>query len=91
MPASVDAALFGPSTYEECVLENLKNAKTNDAVVTVHAMCKAKFQKEKSSKDAGIKICKLYWNGWDLVLGDKSNDKNKFILWYNHTNLKLTR
>ncbi len=26
-----------------------------------------------------IKICQLYWNGWDLVQGDKSNEKPEFI------------
>jgi len=37
------AGLFGPSTYEDCVLDGIKTAKTKEAVATVHSMCRRKF------------------------------------------------
>jgi hypothetical protein len=37
------AGLFGPSNYEECVLENVKTAQTNRAVSVVMRMCQDKF------------------------------------------------
>lgn len=37
------AGLLGPSTYEDCVLEGVKTAKTKEAVGAVYAMCKRKF------------------------------------------------
>lgn len=78
-PAISIAGLFGATTYEECVLDNIKNAQTNDAVNTVHAMCSAKFSKDKNAKEEGVKICKLYWNGWELKSLDKPLEKNKFF------------
>ena len=71
----VYAGIFGATSYEECVLDNIKNAQTNDAVNTVHAMCSAKFSKDKNAKDEGVKICKLYWNGWELKSLDKTLEK----------------
>ena len=81
IPMALHAGLFGASSYEECVLENLKNAKTDVAVNTVHAMCSTKFSKEKSSKENGVKICKLYWNGWELKVNDKVMENNKFTIY----------
>ena len=81
VPMAVHAGLFGASSYEECVLENIKNAQTDVAVNTVHEMCRAKFSKQKSSKENGIKICKLYWNGWELKVEDKIFEHNKFTVY----------
>lgn len=36
-------------------------------------------EQKKAEPEAVIKICQLYWNGWDLVHGDKSNEKPEFI------------
>lgn len=38
-----NARLFGPSNYEDCVLEGVKSAKTNQAVNAIVAMCSSKF------------------------------------------------
>jgi len=66
--------LFGPSTFEECLLDNMKNAKTNDAVAAVTSACSMKFQnKEKKNKPSSVQICKIYWDGWKFVQGDKPN------------------
>ncbi len=43
------AQLFGPSNYEDCVLRGIKDAKTDSAVATLHAMCNRKFSTPKSS------------------------------------------
>jgi hypothetical protein len=40
------AGLFGPSNYEECVLENVKTAQTDRAVSVVMGMCLDKFPKK---------------------------------------------
>jgi hypothetical protein len=39
----VHAGWFGPSTYEECVLAHIKDARTNVAVSAVAKMCRAQF------------------------------------------------
>lgn len=45
------AGIFGPSNFEECVLENLKNAKNEMAVRAVYAMCGDKFNKSSKSSN----------------------------------------
>lgn len=40
---SVIGGIFGPSNYEDCVLEGLKTARTKEAVNSVHSMCRRKF------------------------------------------------
>ena len=37
------AGLFGPSNYEECVLENVKTAQTKESVQVVIMTCLDKF------------------------------------------------
>jgi hypothetical protein len=63
--------LFGPKNFDECVLENMKNAKTEQAVSVVMYSCKNKFPDAPIKKEDGIKICYLYWDGWKLVLGNR--------------------
>ena len=53
------AGLLGPSNYEDCVLENLKNAKTDLTVQTVYAICSEKYQSSKNT----IEDCSVTWNG----------------------------
>ena len=44
LPVSLShAGLFGPSNYEECVLENVKTAQTKESVGVVVMMCQDKF------------------------------------------------
>ena len=66
------AGLLGPSNYEDCVLENLKNAKTDLAVQTVYAMCSEKYQ----SSEKTIEDCSVTWNGRLFERGRPSNISN---------------
>ena len=77
------AGLFGPSNYEECVLENVKTAQTDRAVSAVMLMCQEKFPEKvipvlpKLSK--GIKsdlVCtSIHWQEpWNLSV-DVRNKK----------------
>lgn len=45
--SSASAGWFGPSTYEECVLENLKDVKTDIAARLVPSACRDKFPLKK--------------------------------------------
>jgi len=53
--------IFGPSNYEECVLDGLKNTKTESSVYLLRQTCQQKFQKDSEKKV--INICSLTWNG----------------------------
>lgn len=44
------ADIFGPKNYEDCVLINLKDAKTDLAVRTVYNICENKFPKASKKK-----------------------------------------
>ena len=77
------AGLFGPSNYEECVLENVKTAQTDRAVSAVMLMCQEKFPEtlkvEPPRKDG--EKCYVYWDGNKFQLDTSSSqrkDKSKF-------------
>ena len=40
-------SILGSDSYEDCVLENLENAKTDSAVASVKSICRSKFPLEK--------------------------------------------
>lgn len=42
--AGAHAWLFGPKTYEECIIDGAKSAKTNDAMSAIRSACFSKFQ-----------------------------------------------
>lgn len=67
-----NAGIFSPSSYEECLLENLKNAKNPEAVDTMKNACALKFPPKppETKKPAGLKVCKIYWDGWRLIKGE---------------------
>ena len=44
-------SLFGPSNYEDCVLEGVKTAKNELALGSVYAMCGSKFPNKKASSE----------------------------------------
>ena len=71
------AGIFGPSSYEDCLLDNLKEAKTSEAVQAMRQACALKFpaKPEQHQKPTGLKICKLYWDGWKLAVGGKPNSE----------------
>ena len=43
LTGSAQAGWFGPSTYEECVLENMKGVSSNAAALAIADACRAKF------------------------------------------------
>jgi hypothetical protein len=77
------AGLFGPSNYEECVLENVKTAQTDRAVTAVRQTCQSMFPEtlkvEPPRKDG--EKCYVYWDGNKFQLDTSSSqrkDKSKF-------------
>jgi len=42
-PVLAIAGLFGPSSYDDCILEGVKSARTNTAVGMVYQACQSKF------------------------------------------------
>ena len=58
------AGLFGPSNYEECILDSMKGVTSDMAARAVAQACRSKFpQKAKGSK------CHVVWNGSSFALG----------------------
>ena len=71
LSSNAHAGLFGPSNFEECVLDALKDAKTEYAAQLVQAMCLEKFPiSNKSSVSTLIEgkkgklICDTGWQGY---------------------------
>lgn len=42
-PTVALAGLFGPSTYDECILENMKGVGSNAAAIAVASACRNQF------------------------------------------------
>jgi len=57
------AGLFGPSNYEECVLENMKGIQSNTAAGAVMQACRKKFPQKVESNNAGGNPRIDLWNG----------------------------
>jgi len=60
------AGIFGPSNYEDCVIQGLKETKTEAAVNVLLEMCSSKFTKteQPTPKKENIPAkCLLYWDG----------------------------
>lgn len=51
LTASANAGLFGPSTYEECVLENMKGVSSDVAADAVKRACRSKYSKKSNSQN----------------------------------------
>ena len=47
-PNLVNAGVFGPATYEDCILENMKGVTSNLAAAEIRQACRAKFPKKCS-------------------------------------------
>jgi hypothetical protein len=43
VPFMARAALFGPSNYNECILENMKGVTSNSAALAIKQACRSKF------------------------------------------------
>jgi hypothetical protein len=72
-PVVSNAGLFGPSTFEECILDNSKGIASDQAAGMVARACRLKFPESTPSNVSGI--CKVYWDGFKIVRGDKPNDQ----------------
>lgn len=60
----VSAGLFGPSNYDECILDGVKTASNKAAVSAVYDACERKFQspedkKAERERKALIKKCRI--------------------------------
>lgn len=42
-PISSSAGWFGPSTFEECLLDNMKGVTSNDAALAIAFACRSQF------------------------------------------------
>lgn len=87
-------SLFGPNTYDDCVLENVKNAQSPQAVAAVKQSCKEKFEKKRELPkeiELPLKITQSLdgkagmdfgfqskWNGY--FLGQVFNKSSDFIV-----------
>ena len=45
VPGIANAGLFTAENYDDCILENIKNANTDFAVITIKDICKRKHPK----------------------------------------------
>ena len=75
------AGIFGPSNYEECLLENLKGVNSDTAARLVAMACMDKFPQPSSSakkSDSAPSVvepldCHATWNGKRFVKGIPSS------------------
>lgn len=65
------AGLFGPSNYEECVLEGLKNTNTNASVQLLNKVCSEKFHRDGQKKI--LTQCSVTWDGNTFIAGKPDN------------------
>lgn len=49
------AGLFGPSSYEDCILESMKNVQSDRAAASIQRACRKKFPKKKVPQKKVIK------------------------------------
>ena len=65
---------FGPSNYEDCVLEAAKDTKTDSATRLAQAACRKQFPSKES---VIVTACHVTWNGSEFVLG-KPGEADQF-------------
>jgi hypothetical protein len=71
------AGLFGPSTYDDCILDGVKQAKTDLAVQAVYQSCRNKFPNAVGSDNKSPKVaepCNVYWTGREFKIGSTVGD-----------------
>ena len=70
------AGLFGPSTYDDCILDGVKEAKTDLAVRAVYQSCRNKFPKDLGSNKSPKldEPCNVYWTGREFKIGSTTGD-----------------
>jgi len=60
---SANAGIFGPSNFEECILEQMKGIKSDAAANAVTYACRAKFPAKETPKSEQ----KRYGYLWELM------------------------
>jgi len=91
------AGLFGPSNYDECILERMKGVTSDLAARAIVGACAAKFSSNKKSTppskkpeykpeldDSGIPICRVYpvGNDWKFATREmRERLKTTHTLW----------
>lgn len=73
------AGLFGPSSYEECLLENLKGVNNDSAVFLVKKSCEEKFSNKNENtyqKPKLHELCYVYWNGRGFLKGNTKENED---------------
>lgn len=78
--------LFGPSNYEECVLDGLKNAKTEMAASLLSRVCHQKFPKKYQPV---IDECSITLNGKTFTSGKPKNLSDYSIVTFTGSSDKL--
>jgi hypothetical protein len=75
------AGIFGPSNFDECVLDAMKGVTSDVAARAIYASCRNKFPENMASektirelKDV-VTICNVYWDGGKFQLGKTEGDK----------------
>lgn len=59
MPIPAMGGWFGPSNYEECILENMKGVASDEAVRAIKRACRAKFpHKPVKRQDVPVSVLK---------------------------------
>jgi hypothetical protein len=73
---TAESKILNSTSFEDCLLENLKNAKSTEAIALTTQACRSKFPSKTSEVKQGINLCKIYWDGWKFTLGDVKNNKD---------------
>lgn len=72
LPSVGNAQIFGPSNYEDCVIENMQGVTSDTAAEAVMFACRSKHKNNKRSatenigwnvENNGIGRCHLLWDG----------------------------
>jgi hypothetical protein len=50
------AGIFGPATFDECILESMKGVTSDFAAKAIYASCLKKFPRESSPKSVSIDV-----------------------------------
>lgn len=69
-----NAGLFGADSYDECILENMKNSNTDTAAKLIENSCRQKHA-NKGDQVTGAP-CKIFWDGFKFIKG--SNRTNAY-------------
>ena len=78
LPSVGTAQIFGPSNYEDCIIEGMQGVASDVAAVAVRSSCRKKFPRGQVSgstpnpigweiESSGIGRCYLIWDGAKFV------------------------